>query len=315
MASRATEIIVADHAAGLRLDRYIADTVPGISRSKATQIIRTVGVTVNGISRDSDYRVVPSDRVRLVVNDLKQSLTPDQRSLDIILDTSDFLVVNKPHGLVMHPGAANEPLTLAHRLVAHYPELTQVGHPKRPGIVHRLDRDTSGVVVVARTPESYHTLQRAFSTRTIGKHYLAIVHGCPAVDPGRIEAPIGRHPRHRTHMAITHNGREARTDYRVLATNNAASLVDIHPLTGRTHQIRVHMASIGHAVLGDHSYGPRPPLSERSLLHAWSLEFADPSGKQWLAAAAPPDDFQTAAEHLELKIPPTPETTRALDSS
>ena len=308
MSAATRSLVVPPAAAGRRLDRFLADAAPDLSRSRAARLIQAHRVTVNDEPRDPDYRVSTDDQVQVAVAEAGASLAPDPRPLRILLETPEFAVVAKPPGLIMHPGVADEPGTLAHRLVAHYPELAQVGNPRRPGIVHRLDRDTSGVVLIARTAAAYYALQQAFEHRLIKKRYLAAVHGRPAAAVAQIDAPIGRHPTRRTHMAVTRSGRAAHTSYAVLAASGGVALLDVRPHSGRTHQIRVHLASIGHPVLGDPRYGPRPPLANRLLLHAWSLEFADPAGTRWRVAAAPPEDMRRHLGELDLELPATPPT-------
>ena len=284
----------------------MADAAPALSRSRAARLIRAERVLVNDEPQDPDYRVSAGDRVVVAVVEAESSLAPDSSPLAVLLETPDLVVVDKPPGLVMHPGAADEPATLAHRLVAHYPEMADIGHPRRPGIVHRLDRDTSGVVLIARTAAAFHALQRAFELREVRKRYLAGVHGRPSVAIAEIDAPVGRHPTRRTHMAVTRSGRPAQTAYTVHAVSASAALLDVRPRTGRTHQIRVHLASIGHPVLGDPRYGPQPPLAARQLLHAWTLEFTDPAGDRWRVAAAPPADMRRELRDLKLELPATP---------
>ena len=310
MSSATQELAVPDSAGGRRLDRFVADATPALSRTRAARLIQAQRVLVNDEPQDADYRVAAGDRVVVEIDEARSSLAPDARPLHVLLETPDLVVVDKPPGVVMHPGAADEPATLAHQLVAHYPEVTGVGHPRRPGIVHRLDRDTSGVVLIARSATAYHALQRAFELREVHKRYLAAVHGRPTVTTADIEAPIGRHPTRRTHMAVTRKGRPAQTAYTVLSASAGAALLDVRPRTGRTHQIRVHLASIGHPVLGDPRYGPQPPAATRQMLHAWMLDFTDPSGERWRVAAAPPADMRRELRDLNLELPITPPTDK-----
>ena len=284
----------------------MADAAPALSRTRAARLIQAQRVLVNDEPQDPDYRVSTGDHVVVNIDEARCSLAPDASPLHVRLETPDLVVVDKPPGLVMHPGAADEPATLAHRLVAHYPEVADIGNPRRPGIVHRLDRDTSGVVLIARTAAAYHSLQQAFERREVHKRYLAGVHGRPTVATADIDAPIGRHPTRRTHMAVTRSGRPAQTAYTVISASASVALLDVRPRTGRTHQIRVHLASIGHPVLGDPRYGPQPPLATRQLLHAWMLEFTDPSGDRWRVAAAPPADMRRELRELKLDLPATP---------
>ncbi len=310
MSAVSQRFVVSDSATGRRLDRFVADAAPELSRSRAARLIRAARILVNDEPQDPDYRVSAGDRVVVAMDEAESPLAPDSSPLAVLLETPGLVVVDKPPGMVMHPGAGDEPATLAHRLVAHYPEVADIGHPRRPGIVHRLDRDTSGVVLIARTAAAYLSLQRAFERREVRKRYLAGVHGRPTVATAEIDAPIGRHPTRRTHMAVTRSGRAAQTSYTVHAASASAALLDVRPRTGRTHQIRVHLASIGHPVVGDPRYGPQPPLASRQLLHAWTLEFTAPGGDRWQVSAAPPADMRRELRDLKLDLPATPPTQK-----
>lgn len=232
--------------------------------------------------------------------DAGAEMEPDPEGLDVLHEDPWLVVLDKPAGVVVHPGAGREPRTLAHRLLHHYPETADVGGPGRPGIVHRLDRDTSGVLVVARTAEAYRRLAAAFAERRVGKRYLAVVYGDPEPPEGRIARPVGRHPQRRKQMAVTPRGRPAATGYRRLAAAASAALLELDLETGRTHQIRVHVKSIGHPLVGDPLYGearwknlpggaaqtalrgfPRPAL------HAWRLELDHPGSGERLRFEAP----------------------------
>ncbi len=303
------ELTYAGVARGARLDVFVAESLDDVSRSRATRLIRDGQVTVNGQASAPSRRLRGGDIVRGQIPGVAQELAPESGPLDRLLMTDGFVAVDKPAGMVMHPGAGASRGTLAHRLLAHYPELVAVGHPRRPGIVHRLDKDTSGVVLIARTPAIYTLLARAFERREVRKRYLLIARGTPDPPRGRIDAPIGRHPTHRTRMAVARRGRPAVTDYRVLNRSSGMALVEARPATGRTHQIRVHLAAIGHPIMGDATYG-EPAQASRSMLHAWTLGFTDDAGGRWLAAAAPPEDFQRAAADLGLTLPDTPASGR-----
>jgi 23S rRNA pseudouridine1911/1915/1917 synthase len=216
--------------------------------------------------------------------------------LHIVFEDEYLLVLNKPPGLTVHPGAGRVSGTLANALVAHLPAVRGVGPPLRPGIVHRLDRDTSGLLVVAKTPAALRALQQAVASHTVERRYLALVHGAVRPDEGTIDAPIGRHPRRRTKMAVVAGARHAVTHYRVVERFAWGTLVDARLLTGRTHQIRVHFASQGHPVVGDAVYGGRRlrggPDASRQLLHAYRLAFEHPFTGAKLEFDAPlPDDF------------------------
>lgn len=289
----------------VRLDTFMAESLADVSRSRAVRLIRDGQVRVNGQAVAPSRRLHAGDIVRGELPAVAEELEPEPGPLVQLLTTDGFVAVDKPAGTVMHPGAGASSGTLAHRVLAHYPELVGVGHPRRPGIVHRLDKDTSGVVLIARTVAMYAHLARAFERRAIQKRYLLIVRGTPEPPRGRIDAPIGRHPTHRTRMAVARRGRPAVTDYRVLDRSGGATLVEARPTTGRTHQIRVHLTALGHPILGDATYGG-PATAGRVMLHAWTLRFADDAGDRWLAAAEPPEDFQRAAAKLGLTWPDTP---------
>ena len=303
------ELMCAGSSRGARLDTFVAEAVEDVSRSRAARLIQDGQVTVNGRTAAPSRRLRGGDIVRGQIPGVAQELAPEPGPLDRLLMTDGFVAVDKPAGMVIHPGAGASRGTLAHRLLAHYPELVAVGHPRRPGIVHRLDKDTSGVVMIARTPAMYAHLVRAFEQRAVRKRYLLIVRGSPDPPRGQIDAPIGRHPTHRTRMAVARRGRPAVTDYRVLNFSGGMALVEARPATGRTHQIRVHLAAIGHPILGDATYG-EPAQAPRTMLHAWTLGFADDAGGRWLAAASPPEDFQRAAADLGLTLPDTPASGR-----
>ena len=291
----------------VRLDTFLAGSLRRISRSRAARLIRGGRVTVNGRAAAPSRRLQVGDIVCGEIPTATAELVPEPGELARLLTTAGFVAVDKPAGIVMHPGAGAGSGTLAHRLVAHYPEMIGVGHPRRPGIVHRLDKDTSGSVLIARTPAMYAHLTQAFERREVQKQYLLIVRGTPDPPRGRIDAPIGRHRTQRTRMAVARRGRAAVTDYRVLGQASGTALVQASPETGRTHQIRVHMAAIGHPILGDATYGG-PASAERVMLHAWTLGFEDDARDRWLAAAAPPADFQRTAADLGLTLPNTPDS-------
>jgi 23S rRNA pseudouridine1911/1915/1917 synthase len=252
-------------------------------------------------------------------------IEPEPGYLELLDENEDVIVLNKPAGLTMHPGAGRTGGTLAHRLLARYPELGGVGGPGRPGIVHRLDRDTTGVLVVARTPDAYHGLTRAFAERRVQKRYLAIVYGTPAPATGTILAAIGRHPTERRRMTVRADGRPAQTGYRTLATNRGISLLELDLGTGRTHQIRVHLKSIGHPLVGDPVYGEarwhglpkavQRPLAAfaRPALHAWRIALPPLSGSPARSFEAPlPPDFVALWQDVTgTPIPPLEPSTAA----
>jgi 23S rRNA pseudouridine1911/1915/1917 synthase len=255
------------------------------------------------------YRVRSGDRIEIELPAPPVTeLLPESIPLDIIFEDQDLVVVNKPAGLVVHPGAGVEHGTLANALVAHFAELSPGTAPLRPGIVHRLDRDTSGLMVIAKNEQSHQHLAEQFAARAVKKHYVALVHGRMAKTSEVIDLPIGRHPVHRVkmHVAKQGKGRPAYTRYEVSRSFTEFSLLDVEIKTGRTHQIRVHLAHIHHPVVGDEIYGPGSSVNVRSvevrrainalgrhLLHAASLAFTHPTTGSRLAFTAPlPKDFE-----------------------
>ena len=233
------------------------------------------------------------------------NLRPVDLHLDVLFEDEEIVVINKVPGMVVHPGSGTGDDTLAHGLLHHCGSaLAEVGSPERPGIVHRLDKDTSGVLVAAKTPRAYQGLVELFSGRKVGKEYVAIVAGAPAGERGVIETPIGRHPVHRHRMAVVANGRPARSEWKVVERFEMSfSLLAVQILTGRTHQIRVHLGSVGHPLAGDPTYGFKPtgraPLFPRVMLHARHLAFVHPvSGAAMRFEAALPLDMAGVVEAL-----------------
>ncbi len=237
-------------------------------------------------------------------------LVPQEIPLDLLHEDADILIVNKPTGLTVHPGAGQPDGTLANALAWHLRGLPELGGSDRPGIVHRLDKATSGVMVIARTEAAQRTLSQAFAERAVAKTYLACVHGRPSDERGDIDAAIGRAPQHRTKMAIRREGgRDAFTAWRIERTLPRHTLVRCLPRTGRTHQIRVHLAHLGHPIVGDKTYGrPNAPGEEhapRLLLHAWRIGFRHPGTGESVSFEAPlPQDFQAALGALAALEPP-----------
>jgi 23S rRNA pseudouridine1911/1915/1917 synthase len=282
--------------AGERLDRYLAEALPELSRSRLQQLIRAGQVTLDG--RPARPSSPVADGMQIVVHIPSAAPppapVPQAMRLDVVYEDTDLLVIAKPAGLVVHPAAGHAVGTLVNALLAGYPDLT-AGDAGRPGIVHRLDRDTSGLLVIARTEAALEHLRDQFKRRLIQKTYLALVHGQPPAPEGRIDAPVGRDPRQRKRMAVLTGGRPARTGYRVLAVLGDFSLLAVTPETGRTHQIRVHLAWLGVPVVGDRVYGRRrqSPDSPRQFLHAWRLSLERPGGGGRLDLECPlPEDLR-----------------------
>jgi 23S rRNA pseudouridine1911/1915/1917 synthase len=279
-------VIVSAADAGQRLDRWLAARLPDLSRAKLQALIETGRVRVGGAARKAAYHVREGDQVEVEIPPPEpQELAPEALPLEIVYEDDAVLVVDKPAGMVVHPGAGQTTGTLAAAALAHAPETAAVGGQRRPGIVHRLDKGTSGLLVIARTPAAYASLTSQLAAHTVSRRYLAVVHGTLAHAQGVIDAPIGRHPRDRTRMAVLPAGRGKRavTRYRVLERfpKAGATSLEARLETGRTHQIRVHLAAQGHPVVGDDTYRARSvrrldvPIDGLAL-HAAELAFDHP---------------------------------------
>ena len=296
-------LLVPPAAAGRRLDRFLSET-PGVgTRSRAKRLIEAGRVRVDDVVRKSAYLLRPGARLEVALPALEPAtVEPEALPLRILYQDTDLLAIDKPPGMVVHPAPGARRGTLVNALVHHLGGLAGVGHPERPGIVHRLDRDTSGVLLVARTPAALEMLARQFRERTIEKRYLAVVHGRLEPAAGTIDRPIGRHPRERKRMSVhTRRARCAVTRWTVLERLPGATLVRLAPETGRTHQLRVHLAALGHPIVGDRVYGARrrsragggTPAPPRQALHAEEVRFTHPSSGKPLVVRAPlPPDLE-----------------------
>jgi 23S rRNA pseudouridine1911/1915/1917 synthase len=296
-------------AAGLRLDKALADAVakeiPGASRTTVAAWIEEARVLVDGVPRPGKTRVAGGEEVEIVVPPPRPTtLEPEALALTVLHEDDTVLVIDKPAGLTVHPGSGRRGGTLANALVARLRDLPVAGGSDRPGIVHRLDKDTSGVLVVAKTEAAHKALSAAFAARTVGKEYLACVHGEVRGERGTVDLRIARSPIHRTRMAtVETGGREARTEWSVLRRLSRHTLLSCRPFTGRTHQIRVHLAALHHPIVGDPIYGwgsaPGDALPGRMMLHAHRLSFPHPAtGKTDEFEAAVPADFAAGVEAL-----------------
>jgi 23S rRNA pseudouridine1911/1915/1917 synthase len=275
---------------GERLDKVVVATVPDLSRAVVQRLIKSGQVTVNGYTSKPSYRVEAGDKVIVhLPTETPFEITPEQIALDVIYEDDFLLVVNKPAGMVVHPAYGHQSGTLVNAVLAHCPQTLNVGGAERAGIVHRLDKDTSGLIIVAKDETAHATLQRQFKRRHVIKTYKALVEGHPEPRRGLIDAPIGRSKRHRKRMAVVRGGREARTTYRVIELFDRFSLVELQPETGRTHQLRVHLAWLGFPVVGDRVYGHRRQrlLKSRHFLHAHKLELTHPVSSAPLTLTAP----------------------------
>ncbi|MFQ5933911.1 MAG: RluA family pseudouridine synthase [Dehalococcoidia bacterium] len=285
---------------GSRLDKFLAGRYPDLSRSYIQKLIADGYVTVNGNAARSSLEVKAGDSISVTVPPTPaQHLAPQSIPLSIVYEDSDVMVVDKLAGLSTHPGPGNRDHTLANALLAHRPLLSEIGDPERPGIVHRLDKDTSGLLMVAKTNQALQELTRQFKSRSVAKRYTALVKGQMESEEGVIEAPLGRSPRHRKKMSVVGNGKGAVTRYKVLQRLDGYTLLEVSPETGRTHQIRVHLAAIGHPVVGDNTYGSRHPSLGRQFLHASRLGFRLPGSGEYIEVVSElPSDLQEALDTL-----------------
>jgi 23S rRNA pseudouridine1911/1915/1917 synthase len=289
------------------VDAFAASRLPELSRSRIQQLIAAGDLTLDGGRIKPALRVRRGQRVDIrVMPPAPSTLRPEAMALDVVYEDADLLVVNKPPGLTVHPGSGRPGGTLANALIARLPELAALGEGLRPGIVHRLDKDTSGLLVVARSSRALTSLRSQLASRSLSRTYLALVHGRLPQREGTIDAAIGRHPRHRTRMAVIASGRSAVTRYRVVEAFARYSLVEAVLVTGRTHQIRVHFAHLGHPIAGDRVYGRlRDGLSiGRQALHAWRLRLRHPvTGAALAFEAPPPPDFSAAVAQARAQGP------------
>lgn len=297
------QLEVTEAHAGTRLDVLIAGQGQWeLSRSEVQRLLDEGHVTVTGpkAKQKASYKVEPGDRITVTIPDpVPLDLVAEAIPLDVVYEDDDLLVINKARGMVVHPAAGHWSGTLVNAVLGHVDdELEEVGGEMRPGIVHRLDKDTTGLLVVAKTPQAHHSLADQIRERTAKREYLALVHGAPPVDTGTVDAPIGRHPKDRKRMAVTlSHGRHAVTHFRVLERYSHYALLQCRLETGRTHQIRVHMAYIGHPVVGDPVYGTRKQHlgMTAQALHARLLSFTHPrTGELLEFTAEPPADMQEA---------------------
>ena len=290
-----------------RLDAWLAAAHPEVSRSRWKQLIEAGRVFLNGAPvLKTNTALAPGDELRCTLPDpAPVGLVPADIPLAVLHEDSDLIVLDKPAGLVVHPAPGHAADTLVNALLHHCADLQGIGGELRPGIVHRLDKDTSGVLVVAKNEPTHAALVAQFAAHSIRKEYLALAWGTPKKPAGTVALPVGRHPVHRQKMAVTEKGRSAVTHYEVLAAGPLASLLRVRIETGRTHQIRVHLAHLGHPVVGDATYGrtrhglPAELKISRQMLHAHVLEIVHPrTGRPLVCTAPPPPDFLAAQRIL-----------------
>jgi len=315
-------ILVKESDQGRRLDALVAGRLPGCSRSLAVNLITNLEILVDNRAKKPGYRVNTGDRIHgRIPAPMQVDYAPEPIPLKVLYQDSHIVVINKSAGLVVHPAPGHSSGTLVNALLYHCPDLAGIGGEIRPGIVHRLDKDTSGTMVVAKNAAALENLAKQFKTRTVQKIYLALVYGELRAGKGTITFPIGRHPVHRKRMStITRKGRTAETFWRVRKRFQGITLLELTLKTGRTHQIRVHCATMGNPIVGDQVYGSRKRLKEsarlfpgvssskvarlkaipRQLLHAWRLGLIHPHTGEFMTFESPiPEDMEALMEELE----------------
>lgn len=282
-----------------RLDQYLAGLDTGMTRSQLSRLIVEGQALVNGRPAKPSSKVRAGDSVSLSVPPPRPTgVVAQDIPVTVVYQDESVVVIDKPAGLAVHPGPGHPDMTLVNALLAMCPDIQGIGGEIRPGIVHRLDKDTSGLMMVAKTHQAHNDLSAQIKTRQVTKGYLALVEGSLKSTEGKVDAPVGRHPRRRTRMAVVVGGKEARTNYKVRQELRGHSLVELYLETGRTHQIRVHMAHLGHPLVGDTTYGHASHLVDRHFLHAFHLGFKHP----------------ITGEPLDFKIDLPPDLTPAIDA-
>jgi 23S rRNA pseudouridine1911/1915/1917 synthase len=292
--------------ASARLDKFLVEQLPEHSRARLQALIREGQVLVDGEPVTKTGQAVQSGQVVILnIPPVEPSfIQPEDIPIEIVFENADLIVVNKAAGMVVHPGPGHATGTLAHAVLGHAPDIEGIGGVLRPGVVHRLDKDTSGLILVAKNDQALRWLQDQFRIRAVGKAYLALIDGAPPTPKGRVEAPIGRDSTHRQRMAITtpKRGRRAVTEYFTAKSFENHTLLEAHPLTGRTHQIRLHCSFLKCPIVGDKIYGYRKlslPV-ERHMLHAARLQITLPGAETPQEFEAPlPDDFQQTLDSLK----------------
>jgi len=298
-------VVTPESGENQRLDLFLSEKLDGWSRAKVQRLISEGQALVDGRQRRSSYKLKISERIEVDDTPPKTAfLTPESIPLTVIHEDEHLAVIDKSSGMVVHPGAGRQTNTLANALLYRFPEIEGLGPKEKPGIVHRLDKETSGVILVARTKKAYQELQRQFKAREVEKLYIGLVWGKMPQGEGKITWAIGRHTKHGERMSIkTHKPRIAETRYRVKMPLREFTLLEIHPITGRTHQIRVHLAASGHPVVGDSRYGRKKVTSgcPRLFLHAHHLTVAHPSSGERVTFQSPlPLDLTQFLEKISI---------------
>lgn len=297
------KLVVQDNEKGVRLDSYIASKKKELSRTNVQRLIENGNILVNNNTKKISYKVLPKDEILIVVPEAKETeLKPQDIPIDIVYEDSSIIVVNKPKGLVVHPAVGNPDGTLVNAIMNICKDsLSGIGGEIRPGIVHRLDKDTTGLLIIAKNDKAHTNLSEQIKNREVKKIYIALVRGIIPENEATINMPIGRSTKDRKKMAVVKNGKEAVTHFKVLNRFNTYTLLEIKIDTGRTHQIRVHMSEIGYPIVGDmvYSNGKNEFGVEGQMLHAKSLDFKHPiTGKQMHLEADIPKYFKDIIENL-----------------
>lgn len=306
-----TEISLQVEEQGERLDRYLTERLTDLSRSRIQQLIEQGQVQLNGkICTSKKTGVKRGDRISLEIPPAEPlELTPEDIPLDILYEDDQLLILNKPAGLVVHPAPGHPDGTLVNAILAHCPNLPGIGGVQRPGIVHRLDKDTTGAIAIAKTEFAHQHLQAQLKAKTAQREYLGVVYGVPKTENGTVDLPIGRHPVDRKKMAVVSpekGGRPATTHWRILERLGNYTLMHFQLETGRTHQIRVHSAHIGHPIVGDPVYSSGRSVGVNlpgQALHAWRLRLQHPVSEKWIEVTAPiPQTLKTLLEVLRRRV-------------
>lgn len=298
-------IDVSDEETGERIDSFLSGKTE-FTRTRIQQLIKDKNITVNGKVTKSSYKIEENDEIAIEVPEAETTeIKPENIKIDIVYEDSDIAVINKQAGLVVHPAHGHYSGTLVNAILYHIKDLSGINGEIRPGIVHRLDKDTSGLIVIAKNDKVHTTLTEMFQEKKIRKTYLAILKGKLNKSEGKIVTQIGRDKNDRKKMTVIDDitkGKNAITNYKVVSQNNLFTLVKVNIETGRTHQIRVHMRHLGYPILGDSVYG-RKDNEKRQMLHAYKLEFIHPvTGRQMEFIGEIPEDFQKALKKSDLKI-------------
>ncbi len=306
---------ISEIEAGERLDVFLKEKLPNLSRTRIKNLIENSYILVNTKISKPSYKIKPGDIIEVRLPYEKEiELKPQEVEFEILYEDNDIAVINKPAGLVVHPAPGHYENTLVHGLLLRLKNLSGIGGKLRPGIVHRLDKDTSGIMLIAKNDFSHNTLVTAFKNKEIEKEYIAICYGIFKMKKGKIETFLGRHPVNRKKIAVLKEGKLAITLYEVIEEyNKKTSLVLAKPVTGRTHQIRVHLSYLGHPIIGDPVYGGLKhgiPKPKRLMLHSYRISFVHPRTKKEMRFEAPiPEDFQEYIKCLK-NLNPKPNLQR-----